>query len=174
METRGAEGESSPAMKHWEDLAWQIQDDTEQVLLGRVKWLRETTGAKNLCIAGGVGLNCVANGKLAREGGFENVWIQPAAGDDGIAIGCAYYGHLAVLKQPRNSVIKHAFLGRPYSTRGQGRVNMAGRAVTALLSHICKETAKILADGNAIGCQGRPDYLRALATAASCRSARRR
>ena len=86
-------------MKHWEDLAWQIQDDTERVLVARAKWLRETTGAKNLCIAGGVGLNCVANGMLARESGFENVWIQPAAGDDGIAIGCAYYGHLAIQKQ---------------------------------------------------------------------------
>jgi carbamoyltransferase len=54
-------------------------------------WLRQTTGAKNLCMAGGVALNCVANGRIVREAGFENVWIQPAAGDDGIAIGCAYY-----------------------------------------------------------------------------------
>ena len=74
-------------------------------------WLRETTGAKNLCIAGGVGLNCVANGRLAREAGFDNVWIQPAAGDDGIAIGCAYYGHLALQRKPRTFVMKHAFLG---------------------------------------------------------------
>ena len=63
------------------------------------RWLRETTGAKNLCIAGGVALNCVANGRIVREAGFDNVWIQPAAGDDGIAIGCAYYGHLALQKQ---------------------------------------------------------------------------
>ena len=90
----GRKWEASPAMKHWEDLAWQIQEDTEQVLLARARWLRETTGAKNLCIAGGVGWNCVANGKLAREAGFENIWIQPAAGDDGIALGCALYGHL--------------------------------------------------------------------------------
>ena len=74
-------------------------------------WLRETTGAKNLCIAGGVALNCVANGKIVREAGFDNVWIQPAAGDDGIAIGCAYYGYLAIQKKPRTFVMKHAFLG---------------------------------------------------------------
>ena len=69
----------------------------------RARWLRETTGAKNLCISGGVGLNCVANGRIAREAGFDNVWIQPAAGDDGIAIGCAYYGHLAIQKKSRTS-----------------------------------------------------------------------
>ena len=91
--------EASPSMQHWKDLAWQVQDDTEKVLLERAAWLRTTTGARNLCIAGGVALNCVANGRIAREAGFDNVWIQPAAGDDGNAIGCAYYGHLAIQKQ---------------------------------------------------------------------------
>jgi carbamoyltransferase len=92
MDSGGWEG--SPSMRHWEDLAWRVQDDTENVLLERARWLRESTGAKNLCIAGGVALNCVANGRMVRESGFDNVWIQPAAGDDGIAIGCAYYGYL--------------------------------------------------------------------------------
>ena len=86
-------------------MAWRTQDDTENVLLARARWLRETTGAKNLCMAGGVALNCVANGRVAREAGFDNVWIQPAAGDDGIAIGCAYYGWLEVLKQRRGFVM---------------------------------------------------------------------
>ena len=90
--------ETSPSMQHWQDMAWRVQHDTENVLLERAIWLRQTTGAKNLCMAGGVALNCVTNGQIAREAGFENVWIQPAAGDDGIAIGCAYYGHLAIQK----------------------------------------------------------------------------
>ena len=107
--------EASPLIKHWEDMAWRIQDDAEKVLLMRAKWLRETTGAKNLVMAGGVALNCVANGRIAREAGFDNVWIQPAAGDDGNAIGCAYYGHLAIQKNARSFVMKHAFLGRAYS-----------------------------------------------------------
>src|SRR6202008_2343756 len=94
--------------------AWRIQDDTERVLLARARWLREKTGAKNLCLAGGVALNCVANGRIAREAGFENGWIQPAAGDDGIAIGCAYYGHLAIQKRQRNFVMSHAYLGKAY------------------------------------------------------------
>ncbi len=62
--------EKSPSMRHWEDLAWRIQDDTEKVLLERARWLRETTGAKNLCIAGGVALNCVANGRHRARGRF--------------------------------------------------------------------------------------------------------
>ena len=106
--------ETSAAMQHWKDLAWRVQDDAERVLLQRAIWLRETTGARNLCLAGGVALNCVANGRIAREAGFENVWIQPAAGDDGVAIGCAYYGRLALQKKQRSFVMNHAFLGRPY------------------------------------------------------------
>src|SRR5207248_7336886 len=106
--------EASPSMRHWEDLARQVQEDTETVLLQRAIWLREATGAKNLCMAGGVALNCVANGRIAREAGFENIWIQPAAGDDGNAIGCAYYGHLAIQKNQRSFVMNDAYAGAPY------------------------------------------------------------
>lgn len=155
--------EESPSMQHWKDLAWRIQDDTERVLLARAAWLRETTGAKNLCIAGGVGLNCVANGRLARESGFENVWIQPAAGDDGIAIGCAYYGHLAIHKKPRGFVIRNAFFGRPYA---DAEVHAAtnGRLTrlvtrTSKTPDICRETAKLLSEGNVFGWfQGRSEF----------------
>jgi carbamoyltransferase len=56
-------------MGHWEDMAWRVQHDAEEVLLKRARWLRETTGAKNLCLAGGVALNCVANGRMVREAG---------------------------------------------------------------------------------------------------------
>ena len=111
--------ENEAGMPHWQDLAWRVQDDTERVLIERAIWLRETTGAKNLCISGGVALNCVANGKIAREAGYDNIWIQPAAGDDGIAIGCAYYGHLAVHNKPRSFVMEHA-LSRRALPRGGG------------------------------------------------------
>ncbi len=112
--------EESPSMQHWKDVAWRVQDDAEKLLLSRAIWLREASGAKNLCIAGGVALNCVANGGIVREAGFDNVWIQPAAGDDGIAIGCAYYGYLAILKKQRSFVMKHAYLGVEY-TDGDAR-----------------------------------------------------
>jgi len=151
----GGKWEASPSMQHWEDLAWRVQDDTEKVLLARARWLRETTGAKNLCIAGGVALNCVANGRIAREAGFENVWIQPAAGDDGIAIGCAAYGQLEVLKQPRSFVMKQSYVGKSYAD--QDIENAAQKfwvriQTTAVRSdNICRETAKLLADQKVIG-----------------------
>lgn len=159
----GQKWEASSAMRHWEDLAWRVQDDTEKVLLARAKWLRETTGAKNLCIAGGVALNCVANGRIAREAGFENVWIQPAAGDDGIAIGCAYYGHLAIQKRPRPSVMAHAYLGMEYSDDdirdATDRLVFRLETKRTRWANICRETARVLAEGNVVGWfQGRSEF----------------
>src|SRR3978361_1958169 len=147
--------ESSASMRHWEDLAWRVQADTENVLLARARWLRETTGAQNLCIAGGVALNCVANGRIARESGFPNVWIQPAAGDDGIAIGCAAYGQLEVLKQPRSFVMKQSYVGKPYTEQDieaatqKFLVRIQTSAVRS--EDICRDTAKLLADQKVIG-----------------------
>ena len=142
-------------MKHWEDLAWRVQDDTEKVLLARAAWLRETTGAKNLCIAGGVALNCVANGRVARESGFENVWIQPAAGDDGIAIGCAYYGWLEILKQPRSFVMDHSYVGRRYSdqevSEATAKFLVSVQTTQTKSDNIARDTAKLLADQEVIG-----------------------
>jgi carbamoyltransferase len=147
--------EGSPSMRHWEDMAWRVQDDTENVLLARARWLRESTGAKNLVIAGGVALNCVANGRLAREAGFENVWIQPAAGDDGIAIGCAAYGHIEVLKQPRSFVMDHSYVGRRYTDgdidSATGKFLVRIQTTTVRSDNICRDTAKLLADQKVIG-----------------------
>ena len=147
--------ETSPSMRHWEDLAWRVQDDTENVLLARARWLRETTGAKNLVIAGGVALNCVANGRLAREAGFENVWIQPAAGDDGIAIGCAYYGWLEILRQRRSFVMDHSYVGRRYGDqdieKAIAKFLVRIQVTAASSDDICRDTAKLLADQQVIG-----------------------
>jgi carbamoyltransferase len=159
----GDKWEASPAMPHWEDLAWRVQDDTERVLLARAVWLREATGAKNLCLAGGVALNCVANGRIAREAGYENVWIQPAAGDDGVAIGCAYYGHLALQKKPRSFVMRHAYVGREYTEEDvravadRRLVRLATRSAAS--TDICRDTAQVLAEGHVVGWfQGRSEF----------------
>jgi carbamoyltransferase len=158
----GEKWEGHPAMRHWEDLAWRVQDDTEKVLLARARWLRAKTGAKNLVIAGGVALNCVANGRIAREAGFDNVWIQPAAGDDGIAIGCAYYGHLAIQKKLRAFVMDHAYLGAEYKEQDfrDATTNPIFRLeTTRSQGDICAETAKVLADGAVVGWfQGRSEF----------------
>jgi carbamoyltransferase len=155
--------ESNPSMAHWEDMAWRIQHDSEEVLLARARWLREMTGAKNLCLAGGVALNCVANGRIVREAGFENVWIQPAAGDNGISIGCAYYGQLAVQKRPRSFVMKQATLGIKYSDDAVSRAGnplLVTRQTFDGNGHgICRESAKLLAEGNVFGWfQGRSEF----------------
>jgi len=155
--------EASPSMRHWEDMAWRVQHDAEEVLLERARWLRETTGAKNLCLAGGVALNCVANGRIVREAGFDNVWIQPAAGDNGIAIGCAYYGHVAIQKKPRTFVMKSATLGVEYSDdvaqRAGNPLLLKRKAFNGPGQSICREAAKLLSEGNVFGWfQGRSEF----------------
>jgi carbamoyltransferase len=155
--------EASPSMQHWKDMAWRVQDDTEKVLLERAIRLREATGARNLCMAGGVALNCVANGRIVREAGYDNVWIQPAAGDDGIAIGCAYYGHLAILKNQRSFVMSHAYLGVAYKdadVRAAARKALVRLQTTSRCSqNICAEAAKLLSEGHVFGWfQGRSEF----------------
>ena len=157
------EWEESPFVRYWEDMAWRVQDDTEKVLLDRAIWLRETTGARTLCIAGGVGLNCVANGRIVREAGFDNVWIQPASGDDGIAIGCAYYGHLEIQKKQRSFVMNHAYLGIAYSDKDVHNAANRGLArletVKSPSNDVCGETAKLLSEGHVLGWfQGRSEF----------------
>lgn len=104
------------------DLAYAGQDLLEETVLHAARQLHADTGLTELCLAGGVALNCVANGRVLRETPFENVFVQPAAGDNGCAVGCAYYGHHVLGGQPRDrgpsSVQRpqrHAYLGRPYS-----------------------------------------------------------
>ena len=155
--------EGSPARAEWEDLCWQVQDDTERVLLERARWLHEVTGARNLCIAGGVGLNCVANGRILREGPFENIWIQPATGDDGIAIGCAYYGHLAQRGGLRSYVMRNAYLGRTYDRAAEDAAflpwNVRLETRSARTPDIAAATARHLADGQVVGWfQGRSEF----------------
>ena len=93
-------GETELSQVHM-DLAASIQAVTEEVVLKLAKSLQEETGASRLCLAGGVALNCVANGRLLREGPFEEIWIQPASGDAGSALGAALVAHHQQFEQPR-------------------------------------------------------------------------
>jgi len=99
---------------HW-DMAASIQAVTEEVVLRMVRDLHKRTGLPNLCMAGGVALNCVANGRIVREGPFEQLWVQPAAGDAGSALGCALFVHNALHGQPRTFRMDHAYWGPSYS-----------------------------------------------------------
>jgi len=116
------------------DLARSVQDVCEEVMLRMTRTVHRETGLKNLCLAGGVALNCVGNGRLLREGPFENVWIQPAAGDAGGALGVA-------------QLIWHRHLGQP-RTVTPGRDSMKGSYLGPGFSD---EVAGELADGKIVG-----------------------
>jgi len=102
------------------DLARSIQEVTEEVMLRLARSLRDETGARNLCLAGGVALNCVGNGRILRDGPFEQIWIQPAAGDAGGAVGAALSAWHEFENQPRNvpgttDAMRGAYLGPAFS-----------------------------------------------------------
>src|SRR6516165_9361702 len=103
------------------DLARSIQEVTEEVMLRLVRTLHRETGAENLCLAGGVALNCVANGRILREGPFKGLWIQPSAGDAGGAVGAALAAWHQFEAQPRlmrptgADGMQGAFLGLVFS-----------------------------------------------------------
>jgi len=101
--------------EHYADVAASIQRVTEEVLLKLVNSLYKETGLKNLCIAGGVGLNSAANGRILRETPFEGLFIQPSAGDGGGALGAALHVYHGLLGNPRNFVMEHAYWGKEYS-----------------------------------------------------------
>lgn len=99
----------------YSDIAASIQKVTEEVLLKMVRHLKDITGLDNLCLAGGVALNSVANYKLMRDGPFAEVFIHPAPGDDGCAAGAAYWAYNHILERPRGPVLEHAYLGSEYT-----------------------------------------------------------
>ncbi|NOR14331.1 MAG: hypothetical protein GQ544_01365 [Candidatus Aminicenantes bacterium] len=107
--------EKCRANEHYADIAASVQLVTEEILLKLVRSLYKETGKKNLCIAGGVGLNSRANGRILRETPFEKIFIQPAAGDGGGALGAAMQVYHGLLGQPRNFVLEHAYWGKGYS-----------------------------------------------------------
>jgi carbamoyltransferase len=106
--------EISKLNQHYADIAASIQRVTEELILGMARNLQKETGLKNLCIAGGVGLNSVANTRIMRETAFEQVFVQPAAGDGGGALGAALWAYNTLLGKPRNFRMDHAYWGRSY------------------------------------------------------------
>ncbi|MEM5493307.1 carbamoyltransferase [Hoeflea sp. AS16] len=150
------------------DLAASIQDVTEEVVLKLARGIARETGEKNLCLAGGVALNCVANGKLLRDGCFENIWVQPAAGDAGGALGAALASYHIEAKQPRAVLGSSALDGMAGSYLGpdydqdeiEQRLTQAGARFTRLSQEdMLQTTAQALADGKAVGWfQGRMEY----------------
>jgi carbamoyltransferase len=148
------------------DLAASIQVVTEEIVLALTRSLAKETGAKNLCLAGGVALNCVANGKILRDGQFDKIWIQPAAGDAGGALGAALYAHYGHDKGQRVSpggkdAMEGAYLGPDFAQADiEARLKAAGARFTVVSdSDVIDQTAQALADQKAIGWyQGRMEF----------------
>ncbi len=101
--------------QYYADVAASIQAVTEEVLVKMAQYVYKETGLKRLCMAGGVALNSVANARILRETPFEEIYIQPAAGDGGGAIGAALYAYHMVLGKPRKFIMEHAYWGEEYS-----------------------------------------------------------
>lgn len=138
------------------DLAASIQAVIEEAVLRMTRSVAAETGARNLCLAGGVALNCVANGKVLRDGAFERVWVQPAAGDAGGALGAALCGYHLFLGQERQvdgDAMRGSYLGPSYNQDEiERRLNAAGAKFTTLDDDGAIDAgARAIADGKAVG-----------------------
>jgi len=132
-------------------LARAAQEVLERSLLHCANALHARTGAKNLCIAGGVGLNSVANGRILRETPFEQVFIVPASGDNGISLGCAYYGLEQFDDVPFNEMppINNAYLGPVYDDQIERALDESGLPFEAP-DDLPGRVAELLADGHIV------------------------
>jgi carbamoyltransferase len=151
---------------HHMDLAASIQAVTEEVVLRLTRSIAAETGAENLCLAGGVALNCVANGKVLRDGRFKGLWMQPAAGDAGGALGAALCAYHLFENQPRHvpatgDAMSGAYLGPSFAQAEiESELARAGARFTVLDEDtLIRRTADALVDGKAIGWfQGRMEF----------------
>ena len=148
------------------DLAASVQAVTEEVVLRLIRSLAKETGMRNLCLAGGVALNCVANGKILRDASFDNVWVQPAAGDAGGALGAALTAYHSFQDQPREAShgldnMQGSYLGPAFETADtEQRLRAAGAEFSVLDDdEIINATAEALATEKAVGWfQGRMEF----------------
>ena len=152
--------------QHHMDLAASVQAVTEEIVIRLGRSVKKETGVKNICLAGGVALNCVANGKLLRENIFDGIWVQPAAGDAGGAVGAAYAAYHGFLGQPRKlnghmDGMAGSYLGPDFKDDEIAERLTAVGAKFSRLTHeeMIDQTAQALADEKAVGwMQGRMEF----------------
>jgi carbamoyltransferase len=150
--------------QHYADIAKSLQLITEEAVLKLAKRAKEITGSQNLCLAGGVALNCVANERILRELDFQNVFIQPAAGDAGGALGAAFYAYNIYLNNPKiDSGFSHPYWGSEIDD-AEIEAEIKTRGITNYkkfenFDDLLKELAAILSQEKVIGwCQGRFEW----------------
>lgn len=150
-----------PIEERHHDVAASMQRRTEEVVLGFLAELHRRTGREALCLAGGVALNCVANGMIRQETGFRDVFVQPAAHDGGTSYGAAAYVHHHVLGGARRYVMDHAYLGPSFDEAECRRALRAGGVAFERLpqARLVERTADALAQGKVVGWfQGRMEF----------------
>jgi len=155
-----------PVEQRHRNAAATMQACLEEVLFDLLTTLQRRTGHRALCLAGGVAFNCAANGKIFDRTPFEQVYVQPAAGDAGLAIGAAYYVYHHVLGHPRTFVMEHPYWGPAYSQEQiraaleRSSIASSEFQVTELPEEqLAKETAKEIASGKIVGWfQGRAEW----------------
>jgi len=155
-----------PLEQRHRNLAAALQARLEEVYLGMLKKLAERTGLKAVCLAGGVAFNCVANGKIFDATPFEQVYVHPAAGDGGLAVGAAYFVWHQKLHKPRSFMMEHAYWGPGYSREEVRRavdasgVSQSGFSIAELPEEeLMRQTAAIIAEGKILGWfQGRAEW----------------
>jgi carbamoyltransferase len=150
------------------DLARSIQEVTEEIVLRMARHAASLTGQRNACLAGGVALNCVANGRLLREGPFERIWIQPAAGDAGGAVGAALHGYHQITDHPRSPAggavdgMGGTYLGPEFGDEEIGRYLRSNGYPSELVEDEAtwaRRIAELVADGKVVGlCVGRMEF----------------
>lgn len=150
-----------PWEQHHYNLAASCQALVEEVLILNAKLLQERTGLKKLCLAGGVTLNCVANAKILAQAGFDDIFIQPAAGDAGGALGAALYVYHGLYKKSPRQKFDHAYLGPAFSdeeiTTALNAAGLNGRSVDE--DTLCRDVARAIHENQAIGWfQGRMEF----------------
>ncbi|MGB7283705.1 MAG: carbamoyltransferase [Candidatus Acidiferrum sp.] len=157
---------AEPLEQRHRNLASALQARLEEVYLGMLKKLAEGTGLKAICLAGGVAFNCVANGKIFDRTGFEQVYVHPAAGDAGLAVGAAYYVWHQTFGKPRDFVMDHAYWGPGY-TRDEIRATIEANGLGGNSCRVeelpeddlMQHTAAIVAEGKILGWfQGRAEW----------------
>ena len=145
---RRLENSSGRTQDH-ENIAAALQKITDDAVMHMARYITITTRSKNLCLAGGVALNCTTNRRIMESGLFENIYVQPAANDAGTALGAAYYIWNCILGKEKRFVMDSAYLGPEYSN-SEIRKALSGLTYKKV-NDIEKQTAKLLAEGNIIG-----------------------
>jgi carbamoyltransferase len=162
----GPRAPESPVTQREMDLAASVQAVTEEVVLRMARHVHRETGMRNLCLAGGVALNCVANGRLLREGPFERLWVQPAAGDAGGALGVALAIHHRVLGEPRRARsegdgMSGSYLGPAFDDAAiETTLSRLGAVFERVArDELLERTARLLAEERVVGWfQGRMEF----------------